>query len=71
MDCNIQVVDLLLEYKADPNIQNDAGETPFHLACRRADLQLMYVLLQNNADVNLVDQAGMGAVHHAAYSGSV
>ena len=69
--CDIQIVDLLLEYNADPNARNHFGETPFLLSCRTGHLQIMNLLLRCNANPKLVDQAGMGPIHHAARSGNV
>ena len=68
---DVTVVELLLLFQADPNAPNDLQQTPFHLACRRGDLEIMNLLLQNGAHLWLVDGAGMGPIHHASRGGSV
>merc|ERR1712150_174266 len=49
----------LLEHDADPNVQNNAGETPLHIA---AGLDAIYIdivkaLLDNGADPNVTTRA--------------
>jgi len=53
---NAPVVDLLLKYGADPNIEN--GE-PLINACRNADLQSVSLLLDAGADPKLSGRFGM------------
>jgi len=53
------IVDLLLEYKADPNIKHlSTGETPLIKACKRGDLLLADILLNGGANPSLEDNEG-------------
>lgn len=46
------IVDLLLQYGANPNSRNTAGRTCLQDACMENDLETVELLLQNGADVN-------------------
>ena len=53
-----KIVALLLEHKADPNIQNAAGQTVLHQAARQADEKSVKLLLDNKANPNIPDDRG-------------
>lgn len=53
------IVKILLEYGADPNIQNEVGRAPLHVAVSngyRGDLSIVKLLLKKEADPNVLDQ---------------
>lgn len=48
-----KIVNLLIQYKADPNLQNKWGYTVLHLACKKKDLEAVRELLNANNNINL------------------
>jgi ankyrin repeat protein len=67
----LDIIRLLLQYKADPNLGNEFEETPLHYACKRGIIANVQVLVDAGGDVRAEDKAGKGAMHHAAQGGSV
>lgn len=55
-----QVVKLLLEHGANPNVQNDLGITPLHIASdvETRDLEMVKLLLNHGADADIPDKNG-------------
>jgi len=58
-----------------PNVKNDGGQTPLHLAFSNAHKgrnfeQVAVLLCENNASLEATDGIGSTPVHTAAYSGS-
>jgi len=48
---HLDVVKLLLEHGADPNVQDDEGETPLHHAAAwRDNVDIVRLLLEHGAD---------------------
>lgn len=45
----------LLSRKADPNLENEDGETPLYLACMAEHRDTAHLLLENGADLDLID----------------
>eukprot|EP00514_Thraustochytrium_sp_LLF1b_P008385 CAMPEP_0184528636 /NCGR_PEP_ID=MMETSP0198_2-20121128/11899_1 /TAXON_ID=1112570 /ORGANISM="Thraustochytrium sp., Strain LLF1b" /LENGTH=965 /DNA_ID=CAMNT_0026920499 /DNA_START=25 /DNA_END=2922 /DNA_ORIENTATION=+ len=62
------VVQVLLEANAIPNMQDTNGCTALHLACRRGHLTIVKLLLPQ-ANENIPDRFGWTALHHAARKG--
>lgn len=60
------IVKLLLENDALPNIPTKKGLTALHLACQAQRLEIVKLLLQSKyIDVNLQDNKGNSPLHHA------
>merc|ERR1712142_128708 len=68
---NPDMVSLLLEYGADPNIVDDNGVAPLALACGGGHLDVVVVLVQCGALINQVDNAGVCALVMAAQKGEL
>ena len=49
----LEIVDLLVKYKADINANDMDGFTPLHLAAMYGNIQVVKKLVETNADVNL------------------
>ena len=50
---SLEIVDLLVKYKADINAYDTDGFTPLHLAAMYGNIQVVKKLVELNADVNL------------------
>ena len=50
---SLEIVDLLINYKADVNANDMDGFTPLHLAAMHGNIQVVKKLVETNADVNL------------------
>ena len=60
-----KIAQVLLEYKANPNIQSKDGQTALILAVGRQDVAIIEMLLKNNSDYNLKDSMGMSSLDYA------
>ena len=49
-----EIVNLLIQHKADPFIQNKDGWTVLHIACRNGDFKLVQFLIVSFPDLVLV-----------------
>lgn len=58
---NLELIQLILDLKANPNLKNKSGHTPLHLAYIRRDPQMIQALLQAGADPNIEDKEGKTA----------
>jgi len=59
----VDVLDLLLRYKASPNFQTPDGNTALMLA--KDDPEIIDLLLNNGANIYLRDKAGKSAIFYA------
>jgi ankyrin repeat protein len=55
---DVQLVKLLLERGANPNVMDDGGYTPLHRAAALGDVAVAQVLLQGKAQPNRLDKGG-------------
>jgi ankyrin repeat protein len=64
---NAEIVKVLFLNGADPNITDNKGVTPLHVAAKEGFIDIAEVLLQyENADINVVDLDLMTPLHYAA-----
>lgn len=63
------IVQLLLDYGADVNVQSSIKMTPLHKAARNGHLETAKFLLELGAAVNQQDSEGMAPLHFAAIFG--
>ena len=69
---SIEIVELLLRHKADPNIPAEDGDTALHMATKMNKVSVVNCLLSNGANLNAVDEHnGATALHYAAGNGNV
>ena len=74
---NYQIAKLLLQYGADPNFQQNEGDTPLHFSAFRGDVEMMRLLLENEGNPNIKNkvvryiQSGRTPLHYAVDCGYV
>lgn len=59
-----KTMEYLLEHGAQVNTHQVDGITPFMLAARHSDFDLLLFLINQGADINMVDKRGFSALHH-------
>jgi ankyrin repeat protein len=62
---DLAMVTMLLDHKANPNLVNDSGISPFLAALMQHDLVLVKLLLARGADVNARSRTGFTALMYA------
>jgi len=60
-------VNSLLLQGTDPNLKDEDGRTPIHIAAVSKELKVADILLQNGALINIQDSSGNTALHFAAF----
>jgi len=60
-----EIVEILLENGANPNIKDKNGYTPLHRAIIRYSDKIVYLLLKYKADPNIKDKHGYTPLHRA------
>jgi ankyrin repeat protein len=55
----LEIVELLLEHGANPNVQDNDGRTPLHYAVENCHVGVARVLLDHGADPTIRDNNGM------------
>lgn len=66
---NYDMVELLLDSDADPNLADEQEFTPLMDAAMRNDLEMVSILLEAGADVDQEDDCGMTASSYAEQEG--
>jgi ankyrin repeat protein len=62
---NLELVAVLLDYGANPNMQRRDGDTALMEACRQDNIEVVKVLLGNGADTSLKNRNGLSALAFA------
>jgi len=70
-DGNPEIVRLLVEYKADLNVQDRGGNTPLHICVQRHNFKLLHFLLEKGANARIFNYDDITPIHLAARMGSV
>lgn len=65
------IVELLLDFQAEINIQCNVGDTPLRLAALNNDVWIAHLLLARGAEPNLGNRSGCAPIHAAASRGNV
>ena len=60
---NMEIVQLLVEAKADVNAKDVAEETPLHYAAQAGKIKLVQFLIEAGADVNAKAERGRTLLH--------
>lgn len=55
-----EILELLLQNHADPNVKDDHGATALHRAASRGNLKCVQLLLQHNKTVDVDSQDSVG-----------
>ena len=58
-----KIVQLLLQYGADPNVQDFNGNTPLHLASCSSQTHVIMLLIKYGADIRKLDVFGKNPLH--------
>ncbi|SPR12432.1 ankyrin repeat domain-containing protein [Orientia tsutsugamushi] len=67
---HVDIVKLMLDSGADPNVQNMYGATPLHFAIvDNCNVDIIYLLLDKNANINAQNKNGSTPLHNAAFHG--
>ena len=61
-----EIVELLLENRANVNYLDKEGSLALHLAATNGSLRIVELLIENRANVNYLDKKGNLALHHCA-----
>jgi ankyrin repeat protein len=65
---NLSIVQLLLTYRANPNISDVFSKTPLHYASREGKSDIVKALLDNGANVNAQTKVKFFCRHHINHS---
>lgn len=63
--CDFDMVSVLLNFGADPNVPNAEGLTPLHQAAARGNLDMVKALVKEGAEVNARAADGKTPLHYA------
>lgn len=68
---HVDVVELLLNYDAEPDSVDDTGETALHAAAAQGHEKIVELLIEAGANARQRDETGQRAIHRAADNGHV
>ncbi|XP_033324796.2 uncharacterized protein LOC117219620 [Megalopta genalis] len=63
---NTEIMEKLLDNGISPNVLDDKGQTPLHIACSQGYPEMVQLLLQHGANPNHRDRAGNTPLHLAS-----
>jgi ankyrin repeat protein len=66
----LPAVNLLLDWKANPNATNKKGQTPLMLAAQKGEVEIAKLLTSKKADIHARDKNGKNALHYAVEEGA-
>lgn len=66
---DLDTVQLLLNYGADPNHRDHEGWSAIHWAVEQGHLEILHTLLNHGADINAISSYGTSPLHCAANGG--
>jgi ankyrin repeat protein len=64
------LVDFVIEQRANPNSQDNQGITPLHLAAKNGNQYITTALIKNGANLDIQDNQGIAPIHLAAQAHS-
>ncbi|KAL8624025.1 hypothetical protein ACOMHN_041615 [Nucella lapillus] len=70
-DGNMDMVNMLLAFGAQPNVQDEDGNTPLHLSCTESNVPVVRALLEAGSDVELTDLDDETPLVRACFAKSV
>lgn len=59
------IIKTLLDYRANPNIQNNLGQTPLHLACKRMASDVIELMVEKGALTTIKDNNELEPIFYA------
>ena len=62
---NVEIVDMLLEHRADPNLASTSRCLPLLVTAVKNNSELAELLLKHGANIDVTDSEGNTALHHA------
>lgn len=68
MSEKIELAEVLLKNKANPNITDQAGLTPLMLAIQFQEIKFIELFLKNGAKKEIIDKSGKSAFEYAIFS---
>ncbi len=68
---NIEITKLLLEYNANPNIENKNGWTLLHIASKNNSVDIVKLLIDAGADLYIKNKYGLTPLHIASKYDSI
>ena len=66
----IEIINLLIDHKAEVNIQDIYNATPLHYLASEADSQVLIFLIDHGAKFDLITKNGQTPLHFASRSGN-
>lgn len=63
-DISLQILQILLEHGANPNLAMDNGSTPMHMAFNQGNIEAVRVLFQYDANINAQNCEGKTPLHY-------
>ena len=68
---NLEIVSILIDFKANVNLPQIDNETPLHVAVKKNNSELVDLLLENGADTNVKTSGNLQTALHYAFINNV